>query len=122
MKAIEPSKREKSLRHPRVGYFANVFELHDYLISRKRMKVRVYDIEEAEALMKDMMERGYEGVQNDSYRYCRLSAERALIDDGRCYICNTTYSIYVASGHDPYRKHFLDVSKSKFIAELDRPN
>lgn len=93
-------------------------ELFDHLRSRPRMRVRVYTLDEAEALMADMMHRGYEGVQNESYSYCRESAEKAL-QSGRCYICNTGGSIYVANGHDPHRKDFLDVSKSKFISIID---
>lgn len=104
--------------HKPVLTFNTFFELADHMRSRKRMRVRVYTLNEAEALMADMMHRGYEGVQNESYRYCRESAVAAL-NSGCCYICNTGCSIYVANGHDPKRKNFLDVSKSKFITELD---
>lgn len=112
------SKRYYLMRHERTFRFDTYPELFDHMSSRKRMKVRVYTLDEAEALMADMMQRGYEGVQNESYRYCKESAEAAL-KSGCCYICNTGGSIYVANGHDPKRKNFLDVSKSKFIFELD---
>lgn len=106
------------MRHENKLRFKTYHELFEHMRSCKRMKVRVYTLDEAEALMADMMVRGYEGVQNESYRYCRESAEAAL-KSGCCYICNTGGSIYVANGHDPRRKNFLEVSKSKFISELD---
>lgn len=104
--------------HKPVLTFNTIFDLVEHMRTRKRMRVRVYTLDEAEALMKDMMLRGYEGVQNDSYRYCRESAAAAL-NSGCCYICNAGCSIYVANGHDPKRKRYTDVSKSKFICELD---
>lgn len=109
------------MRHTSTLCFNSVFELDEHMRSRPRMRVRVYDIDEAEALMGDLMARGYEGVQNDSYRYCKESASQAL-NSGCCYICNGGDSIYVANGHDPKRKKFLDVSKSKFISVLDSVN
>lgn len=118
MKVRNYSKRYYLMRHERTWRYDTWIEMAEHMRSRKRMKVRVYTLDEAEALMADMMCRGYEGVQNESYRYCRESAEVAL-ESGCCYICNTGGSIYVANGHDPNRKNFLDVSKSKFILELD---
>lgn len=118
MKARNYSKRYYLMRHERTFRFDTYNELFDHMKSRKRMKVRVYTLDEAEALMADMMVRGYDGVQNESYRYCRESADVAL-KSGCCYVCNTDGSIYIANGHDPKRKNFLDVSKSKFISELD---
>lgn len=118
MKKVEHSKRYYAMRHERTLYFHSYSELYKHLTNRPRMRVRVYDIDEAEALMGDLMARGYEGVQNDSYRYCKESANRTL-KSGCCYICNGGGAIYVANGHDPKRKKFLDVSKSKFISVLD---
>lgn len=48
-------------------------------------------IEEADALGHFIMQNGYEGVQNDSYRYCLQTIERAFIENQRhnrcfCYI------------------------------------
>lgn len=48
-------------------------------------------IEEADALGNFIMQNGYEGVQNDSYRYCLQTIERAFIENQRhnrcfCYI------------------------------------
>lgn len=118
MKKIKYSKRYYLMLHRNPLRFDTFPELFEHQRSRKRMKVRVYTLDEAEALMADMIHRGYEGVQNESYRYCRESAEKAL-ESGCCYICNTGGSIYVANGHDPNRKKFIDVSKSKFISTLD---
>lgn len=48
-------------------------------------------IAEADALGHFIMQNGYEGVQNDSYRYCLQTIERAFIENKRhnrqfCYI------------------------------------
>lgn len=118
MKANEYSKRYYLMRHERTFRFDTFNELFEHMRSIKKMRVRVYTLDEAEALMADMMQRGYEGVQNESYRYCKESAYNALLS-GCCYICNAGSSIYVANGHDPKRKRFVEVSKSKFITNLD---
>ncbi|MDD3038837.1 hypothetical protein [Bacteroides sp.] len=55
----------------------------------KNIFTQCFSIEEADHLGSFLMSRGYEGVQNDSYRYCKLSIERALIDNekhNRVYI------------------------------------
>ena len=55
----------------------------------KNIFTQCFSIEEADHLGHFLMSRGYEGVQNDSYRYCKLSIERALIDNekhNRVYI------------------------------------
>lgn len=79
------------------------------------MRVRAYTPEEAWEIMKVMFKHGYEGVQNDSARYCKLSIDRAFRDNGVCYIGNS-YNMRVISIHDTYgKKHFLEVSKSKFF-------
>lgn len=40
-------------------------------------------VEEADALGHFIMGKGYEGVQNDSYRYCRLEIEWAIKENSR---------------------------------------
>lgn len=57
----------------------------------KSIYTQVRTIEEAEALGYFIVRNGYEGVQNDSYRYCRISIERAIMENRRhnrdfCYI------------------------------------
>lgn len=42
-------------------------------------------LEEANTLGHFIMSKGYEGVQNDSYRYCKESMERALKENIRHY-------------------------------------
>lgn len=52
----------------------------------KRMKniyTLCYTIEEADALGHFIMGKGYEGVQNDSYRYCRMEMEWAFKRNAR---------------------------------------
>lgn len=49
----------------------------------KKIYTRCRSIEEADALGHFICERGYEGVQNDSYRYCRLSIEIAFKRNAR---------------------------------------
>jgi len=82
-----------------------------------RVRVRVFTLKEAEDVIHTMMAAGYEGVQNDSYRYCKVTAKYAL-KSGRCYICNDGCNIRVSDAHDKKRKKFLDVSKSKFFELL----
>ncbi len=50
----------------------------------KKIYTRCHSIEEADALGRFIVgEKGYEGVQNDSYRYCRLSIEIAFKRNAR---------------------------------------
>ena len=42
-------------------------------------------IEDADSLGHFIMSKGYEGVQNDSYRYCRLMMESAFKENARHY-------------------------------------
>ena len=49
-----------------------------------KVYVRAYTFAEAELIMKVMMRAGFEGVQNDSYRYCDVCASAAL-DGGILY-------------------------------------
>ncbi|GAE15739.1 MAG: hypothetical protein SPG69_07895 [Bacteroides pyogenes] len=42
-------------------------------------------VEESDALGHFIMRKGYEGVQNDSYRYCRLEIEWAIKENSRHY-------------------------------------
>lgn len=57
----------------------------------KQIYTQCFSIEEADSLGHFIMGKGYEGVQNDSYRYCRESMERALKENARhnqnyCYV------------------------------------
>ena len=81
----------------------------------KYIRTRCYNLKDAEKIMHLMIAHGFEGVQNDSYRYCRDEAMWAL-ESGGCWICADAYSIRVSNIHDTYGKHkFLDVGPSKFI-------
>ena len=80
------------------------------------IKVRAYTLKEAEEIMRFCLSRGYEGVQNDSYRYCKEHAKYAL-KKGTCLICvaNGAFdNIHVCDTH--WRKHrsYRELSKSKF--------
>jgi len=96
--------------------------------TRKWLRVRAYTLKEAIEIMFFLRRKGYEGVQNDSMRYCDEFAMRAL-KEGHCYICAVTGrvkgsvygrgSMYVANGHDPKRKLYTEVSKSKFMNEME---
>lgn len=91
---------------------------YEKMIHLPKVYVRAYTFAEAELIMKVMMRIGYEGVQNDSYRYCDLMASCAL-DSGRCYILNGSYSIYVSNIHDKKtRRGRKEVSRSKFFSML----
>lgn len=49
----------------------------------KQIYTKCYSFEEANALGHFIMRKGYEGVQNDSYRYCKEAIEWALIENKR---------------------------------------
>lgn len=91
----------------------------------KRIRVRAYKLAEAEEIMHFAIHNGFEGVTNDSYRYCKESAEYCLNDDNCCYICvsitNPYGSIIVSNAHWGERKKFVEVSRSKF-EEIVRKN
>lgn len=88
---------------------------------RLRIRVRAYTLKEANEIMYFCLRMGHEGVTNDSYRDCNLFARNAFESDNVCYICVQLLkhsSIYVSNAHDPKRKKYLEVSKSKFITEI----
>lgn len=93
----------------------------------QRIRVRAYKLAEAEEIMHFAMHNGFEGVKNDSYRYCKESAEYCLNDDNCCYICVSIInhygrgSIIVSNAHWGERKKFVEVSRSKF-EEIVRKN
>lgn len=85
-----------------------------------KIKVRAYTLKEAEEIMRFCLSRGYEGVQNDSYRYCKSSAQYAL-QKGVCFICVVSGAfgnIRVCDTH--WRKHraFKELSRSRFEQTL----
>ena len=84
----------------------------------KRIKVRAYKLVEAEEIMRFAMANGFEGVKNDSYRYCKESATYCLREDDCCYICVSITKHYgniiVSNAHWGGRKTFTEVSRSKF--------
>lgn len=91
---------------------------YEKMIQLPKVYVRAYTFAEAQLIMQAMMRVGYEGVQNDSYRYCDLMASQAL-KSGRCYILNGSCSIYVSNIHDKRtRKGRKEVSRSKFLSML----
>lgn len=51
----------------------------------KQIYTRCYSFEEANALGHFIIGKGYEGVQNDSYRYCKEAIEWALKENSRHY-------------------------------------
>ena len=51
----------------------------------KQIYTKCHSFEDANALGHFIMRKGYEGVQNDSYRYCKEAIERALNENKRHY-------------------------------------
>ena len=49
----------------------------------KQIYTKCHSFEEANALGRFIMSKGYEGVQNDSYRYCKEAIEWALKENKR---------------------------------------
>lgn len=46
----------------------------------KKIFTAAYSIEEANEIGHFIMSKGYEGVQNDSYRYCDLAITKCIIE------------------------------------------
>lgn len=87
---------------------------------KKNIKVRAYTLKEAEEIMRFCLRSGYEGVKNDSYRYCKQYAEWAL-KKGNCFICVTNggfSNIIVCDTHWHEHRQFKELSKSKFMEIL----
>lgn len=82
----------------------------------KSIFTQCFSVEEADKLGHFLMSKGYEGVQNDSYRYCKLSIERAFIDNAkhnRGYIFVGVNGCQMVVGH--YKKQMRRKGSSKFI-------
>ena len=103
---------------PELDFSRNAYRIKPKLIICKKIKVRAYTFKEANDIMKKLLSYGYEGVQNDSYRYCELGARSAL-RSGVCYICVNAgawcSSMRVSCAHDKTHKNYLEVSKSRFF-------
>lgn len=88
----------------------------------KRIRVRCYTMAEAQVIMHLLIRRGFEGVQNDSYRYCDMTARCCFESDGICFVGISLLrgaSMRVSNLHDTYaRREYIEVSKSKFISEV----
>lgn len=57
----------------------------------KKIYTQCFSVEEADAIGHFVMSKGYEGVQNDSYRYCLMSIKSALNSNlrhnrGYCFV------------------------------------
>ena len=81
-------------------------------------------MKEARFIMHFLMENGFEGVTNDSYRDCNLFAWSAFDSDGVCFVgiaLSRGASMRVSNLHDSVaRKEYTEVSKSKFISEVTK--
>ena len=68
--------------------------------SNQRIYTQCFSVEDANNLGYFIRSRGYEGVQNDSYRYCRLEIENALAENLRygrnyCFVGVNGYRLVV---------------------------
>lgn len=75
----------------------------------KRIYTRCYSLEEANELGHFIMGANFEGVQNDSYRYCKEQMERALTENSRhcrdyCYIGVNGYRLVVGKNKKEMRR------------------
>ena len=82
---------------------------------RKKQMKNIYTLcetlEEADALGHFIMGMGYEGVQNDSYRYCKLRMEVAFKDNARHYrnyvfVGVNSFQLVVGKNKREMRKNF----------------
>lgn len=85
----------------------------------KKIKVRAYNMREAMDIITKLRSYAYEGVQNDSLRYCDIMAHYAL-EQGICFICIPAgaygASMRISNSHDKVARGFVEVSKSRFLA------
>ena len=97
-------------------------ECEDYLEKEKKKELvkgiytRCSSFEEADNLGLLFMRLGYEGVQNDSYRYCRMAIRYALNENLRhhlhyCYIGVNGYRMVVGRNHEEMKRQ----RSSKYI-------
>lgn len=90
----------------------------------KRIKVQAYNFKEANEIICYLLRNGYEGVQNDSYRYCDIMAKSAL-NKGKCFICVCCVegsSMRISNTHDKEHRKYKEVSKSKFLSLVKMEN
>lgn len=95
----------------------------------KRIYTRVDTFEAAYDLCRFIRSLGYEGVQNDSLRYCKESIEIALDDNERhhdrhCYIGVNGYRIVVGANRKKMRRQesMKYIEKERIFRELLEEN
>lgn len=91
----------------------------------KHIYTKCYSFEEANALGHFIMSKGYEGVQNDSYRYCEDHIKWALEDNRRhhrdyCFIGVNGYQLVVGKNKKEMRRKFSMkyIEKERVFREL----
>ena len=82
----------------------------------KKIYTQCFSVEEADAIGHFIMSRGYEGVQNDSYRYCLMCIKSAIKENlihnrNYCYIGVNGSRLVVAKN----RKMMRHQGSYKFI-------
>ena len=83
------------------------------------IRTRVHTLQEGWDLCCAIMQKGYEGVQNDSARYNDICLSQAFIQNGYCWVGVWGDSLYILNTHDKKgRRKLKDVGKCKFIEEL----
>ena len=87
-----------------------------------------HSFEEANALGLFIMSKGYEGVQNDSYRYCKEAIKWALKDNARhhrdyCFVGVNGCQMVVGKNKKEMRRKFSMkyIEKERMFSELLSP-
>lgn len=96
----------------------------------KRIFTQCFSLEDADNLGHFIMSRGYEGVQNDSYRYCKLRMERAMKENMRhgriyCFVGVNGYRLVVGKSKRGMRRQgsTLFIEKQRILRDkLERYN
>lgn len=88
-----------------------ILELQNSDIDMKRIYTLCNSEEEVNALGHFIMSKGYEGVQNDSYRYCDLEIRLALNENRRhhrnfCFVGVNGCQMVVGKNKKEMRKKF----------------
>jgi hypothetical protein len=102
-------------KYDEVMYLKGYTKTSESTWERKKQMKNIYTLcetlEEADALGHFIMGMGYEGVQNDSYRYCKLEMEMAFQDNARHYrnyifVGVNSFQLVVGKNKREMRKNF----------------
>lgn len=108
----------RDVEEPKWNWEECDYRVKPKLVDYKKIKVRIYSLKEALKVMVKLRSYHYEGMYNDSFKYCSLEVKRAL-ECGVCYICVNAGAegacVRISCAHDKRHKEYLEVSISRFL-------